>query len=414
MRALSHAKLPKKIELPWSPVEVAARLKHLDGFTFFDTAGNLPVNYGKSYSIITALPEYQIMGDPDDWTLLEETWEQLRFHGPDCGFPLGGLCGWMDYEGSWHFGIYEQMLIYQHEDAQWYELGELSTMLREPELGSFEIGEFTTNFDKNNFVAAVKAVQEYIAAGDIYQVNLARKFSADISGGSLWPLYEKLREASPAPLAAWMNIGGREILCSSPETYLRISGREIETRPIKGTRPRIGDTEVDRRSAYELMTSEKEIAELVMITDLERNDIGQICEYGSVRVDEMLQLETLEHVYHLVSTVRGRLLENVDPISAMRACFPGGSITGAPKKRAMEIISELERSKRGLYTGALGYFGFNGESQLNIPIRTLVRENGSLHYHVGAGIVADSDPEHEFEETEHKARGLRLAIEAMA
>jgi anthranilate/para-aminobenzoate synthase component I len=191
---------------------------------------------------------------------------------------------------------------------------------------------------------------------------------------------------------------------------LRLSGRGIETRPVKGTRPRFADPEADSRSAYELVTSEKEIAELVMITDLERNDLGQVCEFGSVRVTDLLRVERLAQVYHLVSTVSGTLREGFDHLDALAACFPGGSITGAPKKRAMEIIAELEPVPRGLYTGAVGYLGYNGESQLNIVIRSLVREAGHLHYHVGAGIVADSSAALEYEETLHKAAGIRAAI----
>jgi anthranilate/para-aminobenzoate synthase component I len=192
---------------------------------------------------------------------------------------------------------------------------------------------------------------------------------------------------------------------------LKISGRGIETKPIKGTRPRFHDPDEDRRSAYELQTSAKEIAELVMITDLLRNDLGQVCEFGSVEVSEMLQLETLAQVHHLVSTVRGTLRADIDVIEALAACFPGGSITGAPKKRAMEIIRELENSTRGIYCGAVGWLGFNGESAFNIAIRTLVRNKERLSYHVGAGIVADSDPEKEYEETLYKAAGIRAGLE---
>jgi anthranilate/para-aminobenzoate synthase component I len=184
----------------------------------------------------------------------------------------------------------------------------------------------------------------------------------------------------------------------------------METRPIKGTRPRFANVDDDRRSAYELQTSSKEIAELVMITDLLRNDLGQVCEFGSVRVDEMLQLETYEQVFHLVSTVRGEMRRDLDDIDVLAACFPGGSITGAPKKRACEIIAALEPVPRGLYCGAIGYLGYNGESQFNIAIRTLVREKGMLHYHVGAGIVADSQAAMEYEETLHKARGIQWAL----
>jgi len=212
-------------------------------------------------------------------------------------------------------------------------------------------------------------------------------------------------------MAAYLQHGQREILSSSPETFLRMHGRSIETRPIKGTRPRFADPELDSRSAYELQTSEKEIAELVMITDLERNDLGRVCEFGSVKVTEMLKHERLEQVHHLASTVTGQLREDADQLDVLQACFPGGSITGAPKKRAMEVIAELETVPRGLYTGAIGYLGFNGESQFNIAIRTLDREDLRLTYGVGAGIVADSDPEMEYEETLQKAEGIRLALE---
>jgi para-aminobenzoate synthetase component I len=203
------------------------------------------------------------------------------------------------------------------------------------------------------------------------------------------------------------------VLSSSPESFLKMSGRAVCTRPIKGTRPRRADATADEKSAYDLITSPKEIAELIMITDLERNDLGQVCEFGSVTVPELLTIERHEQVFHLVSTVEGRLRPDVDHLAALRACFPGGSITGAPKRRAREIIAELEPEPRGLYTGAIGWIGFNGESQFNIAIRTVVIEDGCAHFHVGAGIVADSKPEREWQETLDKAAGILLAAERM-
>jgi aminodeoxychorismate synthase component I len=330
----------------------------------------------------------------------------------DCGHPQGGLCGWVDYDGAFTFGHYPQMLVYEHEQKKWHEKGHLSKQLRgsEPE-NACRISEFQPMMSREAFLAAVTRIREWIAAGDIYQVNLTQQFIASCDDGSLAGLYELLRDRSPAPMAAWLKLAGREVLSSSPETFLRISGKQVETRPIKGTRPRCADADEDRRSAYELQTSAKEISELIMITDLLRNDLGQVCEFGSVRVDEMLQLETLEQVFHLVSTVRGEMRDDVDAIDVLAACFPGGSITGAPKKRACEIIAELEPVPRGLYCGAIGYLGYNGECQFNIAIRTLIREQGQLHYHVGAGIVADSTPEMEYEETLQKARGIRLALQ---
>jgi anthranilate/para-aminobenzoate synthase component I len=202
-----------------------------------------------------------------------------------------------------------------------------------------------------------------------------------------------------------------QILSSSPEQFLRFGGDAVITRPIKGTRPRHPDPARDARLAAELLASPKEIAELVMITDLERNDLGQICQFGSIQVVELARLEQFEHVFHLVSTVRGILRPGIDHVAALEACFPGGSITGAPKRRAMEIIAELERGPRGPYTGAIGYFGVDGDSQFNIAIRTAVIERDRLEYLVGAGIVADSDPLAEYEETLHKGRGLRKALD---
>jgi aminodeoxychorismate synthase component I len=398
-----------------SPVEVADRLRHLPGLVFFDTAGHVPTGAGQPISIIAARPVRVLEGsihEAGDRSALGHAWKRGE-HGPgDLGFPVGGLCGWIDYEGGFVFGEYPEMLVYRHADQTWMEVGGLSGCLRESAGEVPCIGPFGARTSRESFIRSVERAKEWIAAGDIYQVNLSQAFEAEVSGGSLFGLYEALRDHSPAPMAAWMSLAGREVLSSSPEMFLRISGRGVETRPIKGTRPRFADADEDTRSAYELQTSAKEIAELVMITDLLRNDIGQVCEFGSVEVTDLLRLESLAQVHHLVSTVKGRLREGTDAIDAVAACFPGGSITGAPKKRAMEIIEQLEGAPRGLYCGAIGCFGFNGESVFNIAIRTLVREGGRLTYHVGAGIVADSDPQKEFEETLHKAAGIRRALDA--
>ncbi len=270
---------------------------------------------------------------------------------------------------------------------------------------------FAPTITRRHFCGMVGRAQDYIGAGDIYQVNLSHQFVAEWNGDPM-DFYAALRHYSPAPYSAYLDLGGRVVASSSPESFLRMSGSHIATRPIKGTRPRRADPNADEKSAYDLITSPKEIAELVMITDLERNDLGQVCDYGSVCVKELLKLERYEQVFHLVSTVEGRLREDVDHVTALRSCFPGGSITGAPKKRAKEIIAELEPIPRGLYTGAIGYFGFNDESQFNIAIRTVVMEGGRAHFHVGAGIVADSIPEKEYEETLHKAAGILMAAEA--
>ncbi|WP_193212946.1 aminodeoxychorismate synthase component I [Luteolibacter marinus] len=398
-----------------TPAEVAASLSHLPGLVFFDTAGHLPASYGAAISVIAARPRELLTGSihsiADRGRLDAALASGAESPAADRGFPLGGLCGWIGYDGDFVFGDYPEMLVHDHRSGRWHQVGGLASEIRPPRFARPVIGPFRPLMARDAFLAAVHRIHEWIAAGDIYQVNLTQAFRATVDGSGLFPLYESLRECSPAPLAAYLALGGKEILSSSPETFLRMSGRGIETRPIKGTRPRFGNPDEDRRSAYELQTSPKEIAELVMITDLLRNDLGQVCEFGSVQVAEMLQLESLGQVHHLVSTVTGTLVDGLGQPDALAACFPGGSITGAPKKRAMEIIAALEDVPRGIYCGAIGYFGYHGESQFNIAIRTLVRDGDELSYHVGAGIVADSDPAKEFEETLHKAAGIRMAVE---
>jgi aminodeoxychorismate synthase component I len=269
--------------------------------------------------------------------------------------------------------------------------------------------QLNSNLSRAEFLTAVARVQRYIRAGDIYQVNLAQRLAApcELSG---WELFTRLLAVSPAPFAAYLDCGDFQIASSSPEQFLRLSGSHIVTRPIKGTRPRSADATRDAQWAYELQTSPKELAELVMITDLLRNDLGRICEYGSVLVPELARLERFAQVQHLVSTVEGRLRTDVTHFAALASAFPGGSITGAPKFRAMEIIDELEPLGRGPYCGCLGYLGFNRESQLSISIRTAIKQADTAYFHVGAGIVADSVPEAEYEETLAKARGFVDAL----
>ena len=267
--------------------------------------------------------------------------------------------------------------------------------------------------ERDEFMRRVCVAKNYIAAGDIYQVNLSYPWVAPWPRDAApWAFYERLRSISPSPFGAFVQLAGETIFSASPECFLKMNGRSICTRPIKGTRPRGVDAVSDFSLSTELQSSAKERAELVMITDLARNDLGQVCEFGSVRVLELLKLERFAQVHHLVSTVEGTLRAGVDHLAAFVACFPGGSISGAPKKRALEIIAELEPHERGLYTGAMGYFGFNGESQFSIAIRTAWLHEGTIRFHTGAGIVADSIAEREFEETQHKAAGLLAAARA--
>jgi para-aminobenzoate synthetase component 1 len=256
---------------------------------------------------------------------------------------------------------------------------------------------------------------EYIAAGDIFQANLSQRFRVEAAPPPL-AIYQALRRRNPAWYSAYL--GFRElgrpvaVLSSSPELFLRVRGDRVLTRPIKGTRPRTARPDADTAAARELLASEKDNAELAMIVDLLRNDLGRVCRYGTVRVAEPRRLETHPTVFHLVATVEGRLRPGVGPAELLRGTFPGGSITGAPKIRAMEIIDELEPVARGVYTGCIGLFGAGGDCELNIAIRTIVCDGDTALLQVGGGIVADSRPAEEYQETLDKARALLEAIEA--
>jgi para-aminobenzoate synthetase component 1 len=267
-----------------------------------------------------------------------------------------------------------------------------------------------SSLDRPTYEKAVRRVLDYIAAGDVFQVNLSQRF---VARGPFDPLdlYLRLRDLSPAPFSAFLRWGDLAVVSASPEWFYQTRGDHIVTRPIKGTRPRGQSEADDARLAAELAASPKDRAELTMIVDLERNDLGRVCRYGSVVVRDALQVESFAQVHHLVATVEGRLRRDVGPVDVLRAMFPGGSITGAPKIRAMEIIDELEPNRRGLYTGAIAYLGRGGTSAFNIAIRTILVEGDRASYQVGGGIVADSDPEAEYEETLAKGRALRAVLE---
>ena len=275
---------------------------------------------------------------------------------------------------------------------------------------SFSNNDVSSNFTREGYARAIKTAKEYIREGDIYQVNLSQRMSCGFDGDT-FELYKTLRRINPAPFAAYLNFEDFRIISASPERFIKINGRHIETRPIKGTRPRGINEAEDARLRQELVASEKDRAEHLMIVDLERNDIGRVCEYGSVTPKEFIIVETYSTVHHLVSTVIGSLKEDVDVVDCLCNCFPGGSITGAPKIRAMEIIEEIEPVKRGIYTGAIGYIDTSGNADLSIIIRTIVVKDGTAYFQVGGGIVADSDPDKEYDETMDKARAIIDAIQ---
>jgi para-aminobenzoate synthetase component I len=269
--------------------------------------------------------------------------------------------------------------------------------------------ELTSNFSLDGYCAAVQRAIDYIYAGDIFQVNLAQRLLYP-AGGEALDLYLRLRQCNPAPFAGWFDLGDTQIASASPERFLRADKDRIEARPIKGTRRRTSSAEADLFAGDDLLQSEKDRAENVMIVDLLRNDLSRVCEADSVRVTQLCDLEVYQYVQHLVSAVEGTLSPGKTAIDLVRAAFPGGSITGAPKIRAMEIIAELEPTARGPYCGSLGYFGFDGSMDLSILIRTITASRGWWQFPVGGGIVAGSSPEREYEETWHKAEGLIRAL----
>lgn len=399
-------------------------------------------------------------GNP--WHLLDSLMARFELLDEiDSPFPLGGAFGYFGYDlknftepklprravndlelPDCHVGFYDGLVVFDHQLGKVFivstgldadgsrtesraqeQLEFWKSRMQEPEVsrtdakaqskdspGDFAtLREISSNLTRDEFVSKVQRAQQYIRAGDIYQVNLSQRLTAQ-GNFTGWEMFEKLSAVSPAPFSAFLDCGAFQIASSSPEQFLRMSGAHIVTRPIKGTRPRDADATRDAQLAYELQTSAKELAELVMITDLLRNDLGKVCEFGSVQVPELAKLEKFAQVQHLVSTVEGRLKNEVTHFAAFASCFPGGSITGAPKFRAMEIIDELEPISRGPYCGAIGYLGFNRESQLNIAIRTAVCVEGKIHFNVGAGIVADSNPAAEYDETLAKARGFLAAL----
>ncbi len=327
-------------------------------------------------------------------------------------------------------GIYDWALVVDHQlrhaylvshgmspltDREWTSLCALfDAPLKATPQADFKINAaLQSNMDYAQYSAAFNRVKQYIHEGDCYQVNLAQRFSTQAQGNA-WLAYLALREISPAPFMSYMNLGDTQsslqVLSASPERFLQVHGKHVETRPIKGTRPRSADADEDARNAHDLQNSPKDRAENLMIVDLLRNDISKVCETGSVRADQLFALESFANVHHLVSTVTGKLAEDRTAIDLLRACFPGGSITGAPKLRAMEIIEELEPNRRGLYCGAIGYIGFDSNMDTNIAIRTAVYSHDEIRFYAGGGVVADSELAKEYRETLDKASSMLALI----
>jgi len=277
--------------------------------------------------------------------------------------------------------------------------------------GHYEFGSIGSTHDAKSYAEMVRQTKEYIAAGDIFQANLSQRIHAGFSGDTL-ALYRALRTINPSPFAFYFDFGGFQLVSCSPERLIKLSGKRVDTRPIAGTRPRGRSLEGDLAMTEELLLSPKQTAEHIMIVDMSRNDIGRVCEYGSVHPDELKVTEKYSHVIHIVSNIVGTIREGRGPIDLVRAVFPGASVTGVPKVRCMEIIDELETVRRGPYTGSAGWIGFSGDMDLNIIIRTFVIAKEHAFVQVGGGVVADSDPKDEYLETWHKARALVEALKA--
>ncbi|MDO8525240.1 MAG: aminodeoxychorismate synthase component I [Candidatus Omnitrophota bacterium] len=373
--------------------------------------------------------------------ILKELFKRYRSDPPRGGGPFtSGGVGWFSYDlkdfiedlpdiasddlglKDCVMGFYDAVFIYDNLKNKAYAAGsgrldKLKKMIKGRIFDKNRVfnpapSPLRSNFSKAGYINAIKKAKEYIKKGDIYQVNLSQRFESDLRmEPSL--LYSRLRSASPAPFASFLGFGDAAIMSSSPERFLFKEGRYLETRPIKGTRPRGADRKSDLLLQNELKKSVKDNAEHIMIVDLERNDLGRICDYGTVRPTESAVVEKYANVSHLVSTVSGRLRKSADAIDCLLAAFPGGSITGAPKIRAMEIIESLEPVKRSIYTGAIGYISFNGNMDTSIVIRTLIAKGDKVYFSVGGGIVADSDPEEEYQETLDKAKGIMEALGAI-
>ena len=318
-------------------------------------------------------------------------------------------------------GIYDWALVLDHQQqtarlVSYRRFAETTELLPQilhrlqnyPQLpqDTFRVqGKITSNFTPDSYASAFAAVQDYLQAGDCYQINLAQRFSAAATGDA-FGAYLTLRSLSPAPYSVFLSLPHVQILCASPERFLRVQNGSVETKPIKGTRPRGGDVQQDLRLAEELRNHPKDRAENLMIVDLLRNDLGKSCMPGSVRVPKLFEVESYANVHHLVSTVEGKLAEGRDALHVLRDCFPGGSVTGAPKLRAMQIIEQLEPHRRGIYCGTIGYVGFDGNMDSNIVIRTLVHSGKEVRCWAGGGIVADSDLKAEYQETLDKASAM--------
>jgi para-aminobenzoate synthetase component 1 len=453
---------PLLAELPYQPdsARLFEAIAELPWAVFLDSGCHYPAQ--SRYDILSAEPYVRLvtrgpltevyadtieLSREDPFTLVRRVLEI----DPSCGGALpfcGGAMGFFGYDlarrierlpavaedaeriPEMAIGIYDWAVVVDHlerrtwlvgqgrdpeTDLKWNGLIErFSTPPREKSRAPFRISSpVASNLSHEHYARAFRRIRGYIHDGDCYQVNLAQRFSASASGDP-WLAYQALRVINPAPFSGYLTTPYAQILCASPERFLKLEDGRVETRPIKGTRPRAGHARLDAELSEELRLSEKDRAENVMIVDLLRNDLSKNCAPGTIRVPRLFEVESFPTVHHLVSTVTGELREGRDALDLLRGCFPGGSITGAPKLRAMQIIEELEPHRRGIYCGAIGYVGFDGNMDLNIAIRTLVYSGGVIRCWAGGGVVADSRLEDEYQETFDKAAAMLKLLQQSA
>ena len=395
------------------------------------------ISYGVETTITAGSHRQTVRGDPFKLLAQEMTWNieylhALPFNGGAIGFfsyDLGRTIERMPMHArddmrmpDMAVGIYHWALVVDHGAKKATLVGDMSeprVRLNWDDIYAKACGgvnqtapsdyaavdEIQSNMSELEYTAKFAKVKDYIGSGDCYQVNLAQRFSAKVNGDP-WSGYRKLRAINPSPFSAYINVPGFSVLSASPERFLQVRNKQVETKPIKGTRPRATDSDEDQRLQQELAASVKDRAENVMIVDLLRNDLSKCCVSNSVKVPDLFAIESFPTVHHLVSTVTGTIPDESNPLQLLRACFPGGSITGAPKIRAMEIIEELEPHRRALYCGSIAYIGFNGHMDSNIAIRTLIQKDQQVYFYAGGGLVWDSDATAEYQETLDKAAAM--------
>ena len=446
-----HSITPKIIPLVYTetqPFEVYNKISRNYKYSFLFESLTGPDELAET-SIMGFEPEFIVKGYFDKITIenREGEIETINTHTPldeikklvkqtdDMTYRyLGGAVGNIDYDAIrlfenipgkrnldkpiMEFGIYNDGILYDNKKKQffyfYYDENRSENILKtEVEFGTFEISDIIPNLNKEKFEKIVNKAKEYVHSGDVFQVVLSRKFSFEGKGDYL-KVYEKLRKLNPSPYMFHLKMNNNTIIGSSPEMLLRVTGKDIETFPIAGTRKITEDEEKNEKLKNELQNDEKELAEHTMLVDLGRNDIGRVCDYGTVKVKELMEIKRFSHVQHIVTHVVGKLNQKHDMYDAFEAVFPAGTVSGAPKVRAMEVIQELEPTQRGTYAGAVGYFSFNGCCDFAIAIRSIFAEENKGFVQAGAGIVFDSIAENELKETEHKANAMITALKEAA